>query len=59
MARVRYNVGLQRQSQVSGHDQVGRVGGEVLAIFVVDQPRWMVVNEMEVEAVFGGGERIV
>jgi hypothetical protein len=31
----------------------------VLAIFVVDQLRWMVLEEMEVESVFEGAERIV
>lgn len=39
VARIRYNVGLERKSQVSGI-QVGRIGRDVLAIFLVEQLWW-------------------
>jgi hypothetical protein len=39
MAGVRYNVGLQRKSQVSNGIEGRRIGGDMLAIFVVE-PLW-------------------
>jgi hypothetical protein len=56
VARIRYNVGLERKSQVSGI-QVGRAGGDMLAILVVEQLWWWMVKKVEVQQVFGGRQR--